>query len=336
MKKQRRPGPRGSGQQPGIPQRLTQRGLIRFGQLGQRQADTPVDPAHGIQRPFHRNRVGFTEQQLVQWCHLCIQCFGLRGISRQCGRTDPVHLPRGHIGRDRNVALRPQANQLPGRGIITGKHIQAARQPVNQRLAALQVAGGVLDGDDVVHISQAQSQSITFLDRFWESKRLDDIYKATDKLTYSPLAAMFRAGYVELSKVKKKGEGEAGTMHDKMDGLENIERALARAKVSETTKLENLLPFLATVGSAAPFVGLFGTVWGIMEAFSAIAASGQADLATVSGPIAEALIATAVSLASAIPAVVSYNYFNRRLKVLGAEMQTFANDYLNIVKRHFF
>ncbi len=188
----------------------------------------------------------------------------------------------------------------------------------------------------IVHISQAQSQSITFLDRFWESKRLDDIYKATDKLTYSPLAAMFRAGYVELSKVKKKGEGEAGTMHDKMDGLENIERALARAKVSETTKLENLLPFLATVGSAAPFVGLFGTVWGIMEAFSAIAASGQADLATVSGPIAEALIATAVSLASAIPAVVSYNYFNRRLKVLGAEMQTFANDYLNIVKRHFF
>jgi biopolymer transport protein TolQ len=189
----------------------------------------------------------------------------------------------------------------------------------------------------LVAISQAQSQSITFLDRFWESKRLDDIFRVAEGLKYSPLAAMFRAGYIELSKVKKgQVQNESGTMHDKMDGLENIERALARAKVSETTKLENLLPFLATVGSAAPFVGLFGTVWGIMEAFTKIQAAGKADLASVAGPIGEALIATAASLAAAIPAVVAYNYFNRRVKVLGAEMQTFASDYLNIVKRHFF
>ncbi|MCB9566109.1 MAG: MotA/TolQ/ExbB proton channel family protein [Myxococcales bacterium] len=189
----------------------------------------------------------------------------------------------------------------------------------------------------LIHISQAQAQSISFLDRFWESKRLDDIYRVTDKLKYSPIAAMFRAGYVELSKVKKKDEpSAAGTMHDKMDGLENIERALQRARVSEMTKLENLLPFLATVAGAAPFIGLFGTVWGIMDAFLNIAAAGQADLATVSQPIAEALVTTALALASAIPAVVAFNYFNRRLKVLGAEMSTFANDYLNIVKRHFF
>jgi len=189
----------------------------------------------------------------------------------------------------------------------------------------------------LVAISQAQSQSITFLDRFWESKRLDDIFRVAEGLKYSPLAAMFRAGYIELSKVKKgQVQNESGTMHEKMDGLENIERALARAKVSETTKLENLLPFLATVGSAAPFVGLFGTVWGIMEAFTKIQEAGKADLASVAGPIGEALIATAAALAAAIPAVVAYNYFNRRVKVLGAEMQTFASDYLNIVKRHFF
>jgi biopolymer transport protein TolQ len=191
----------------------------------------------------------------------------------------------------------------------------------------------------LIHLSQAQSQSITFLDRFWESKRLDDIYRVAEQLKHSPLAAMFRAGYIELSKVKKGGSGHAGpegSMHEKMDGLENIERALARARVSETTKLENLMPMLATIGSAAPFVGLLGTVWGIMEAFSAIAASGSADLATVSGPIAEALVATATSLMSAIPAVMAYNYFNRRIKVLGAEMTTFASDYTNIIKRHFF
>jgi len=189
----------------------------------------------------------------------------------------------------------------------------------------------------LVHVSQAQSQSISFLDKFWESKRLDDIFRVAEGLKHSPLAAMFRAGYIELSKVKKgQAPAETGAMHEKMDGIENIERALVRARVSETTKLENLLPFLATVGSAAPFVGLFGTVWGIMNAFTKISESGKADLATVSGPIAEALIATAVSLAAAIPSVVAYNYFNRRIKVLGAEMTTFGSDYLNIVKRHFF
>ena len=189
----------------------------------------------------------------------------------------------------------------------------------------------------LVAISQAQSQSITFLDKFWESKRLDEIFRQAEALKYSPLAAMFRAGYIELSKVKRGQQGsETGAMHEKMDGMANIERALARAKVSEMTKLENLLPFLATVGSAAPFVGLFGTVWGIMVAFTDIAAQGKADLATVSGPIGEALISTAVSLAAAIPGLVAYNYFNRRVKVLGSEMTTFGSDYLNILKRHFF
>ncbi len=192
----------------------------------------------------------------------------------------------------------------------------------------------------LIHVSMAQAQSITFLDKFWDSKRLDDIYRVAEQLKYSPIAAMFRAGYVELSKVKKAAAAaqQMGdqSMHEKMGDSDNVERALARARTSEQTKLENLLPFLATIGSAAPFVGLFGTVWGIMEAFTAIAASGKADLAAVSGPIAEALIATAASLASAVPAVIMYNYFQRRLKVLGAEMQNFGNDFMNIVKRHFF
>jgi len=192
----------------------------------------------------------------------------------------------------------------------------------------------------LVHVSMAQAQSITFLDKFWDSKRLDDIYRVAEQLKYSPIAAMFRAGYIELSKVKKATAAaqqlDTQSMHDRMEGADNVERALQRARTSEQTKLENLLPFLATTGSAAPFVGLFGTVWGIMEAFSAISEAGKADLASVAGPIAEALIATALALASAVPAVVLYNYFQRRLKVLGAEMQNFANDFMNIVKRHFF
>jgi biopolymer transport protein TolQ len=187
----------------------------------------------------------------------------------------------------------------------------------------------------LIQISQAQSQSVTFLDRFWESKRLDDIYRVAEGLKNSPIASMFRAGYVELSKIKKRGD-ETGSMHDKMEDTANIERALARAKISEMTKLETLLPFLATNGSAAPFIGLFGTVWGIMEAFLAIAAAGEADLGMIAQPIGESLITTALSLVSAVPAVVAFNYFNRRLKVLNAEMTAFQNDYVNIIRRHFF
>lgn len=202
----------------------------------------------------------------------------------------------------------------------------------------------------LIHITQAQNQSIRFLDRFWESKRLDEIYQVAEKLKRSPIAAMFRAGYIELSKVKRgKGQSQQShpgqqqygmeatvSMHDRAGDSDNVERALARARLSENTKLENLLPFLATVGSSAPFIGLFGTVWGIMEAFLNIAKAGHAELSAVSQPIAEALVTTALALASAVPAVVAYNYFQRRLKVLNAEMTNFSNDFLNIVKRHFF
>ena len=203
----------------------------------------------------------------------------------------------------------------------------------------------------LIHITQAQNQSIRFLDRFWESKRLDEIYQVAERLKRSPIAAMFRAGYIELSKVKRSsqqsqsghghGQQQFGmeasvSMHDRAGDSDNVERALARARLSENTKLENLLPFLATVGSSAPFIGLFGTVWGIMEAFLNIAKEGTAELAAVSQPIAEALVTTALALASAVPAVVAYNYFQRRLKVLNAEMTNFSNDFLNIVKRHFF
>ncbi len=189
-----------------------------------------------------------------------------------------------------------------------------------------------------IQITMAQSQSVNFLAKFWQSKRLDDIYRVAEGAKSSPIAAMFRAGYIELSKVKKQqaaGQDNA-SMHDKMGDADNVERALARAKLSESTKLENLLPFLATTGSAAPFIGLFGTVFGIMEAFLNIAAAGQAELSEVSQPIAEALVTTALALASAVPAVVAYNYFQRRLKVLGSEMSNFGSDFLNIVKRHFF
>ena len=194
------------------------------------------------------------------------------------------------------------------------------------------------------HLRDAHRQTVRFLDFFWQSKRLEDVYAESEKLSTSPISQLFRAGYVELTKVTSnsaaptKADQSAPAPGKVADtaGLENIERALRRASVSELTYLESKVSFLATVGSAAPFVGLFGTVWGIMGAFQDIYLQGNANLATVAKPISEALIATAVGLFAAIPAVVAYNFFLSKIKVLEGEMESFSSDFLNIVKRHFF
>jgi len=188
-----------------------------------------------------------------------------------------------------------------------------------------------------IHLRTAQEQSIRFLEIFWKSKRLDSIYEKAEALSNSPISQVFRAGYVELSKVTAQQKRESDDpMSEQLGGLENVERALKRAAVAEVTSLESSVPFLGTTASAAPFVGLFGTVWGIMRAFHDIYQMGNANLATVAKPISEALIATAFGLFAAIPAVVFYNYFVSRIRVLDSEMTNFSSDFLNIVKRHFF
>lgn len=182
-----------------------------------------------------------------------------------------------------------------------------------------------------LQLYRAQRQSVTFLEAFWKSKRLDAIYQAADGLGESPISQVFKAGYVELTKLTKDDE----TAGDQ-DGMENVERALRRASTAELTHLESMTSVLASVASAAPFVGLLGTVWGIMGAFHEIYLMGNANLATVSKPISEALIATALGLFAAIPAVVAYNHFAARIRVLEAEMENFSIDFLNIIRRHFF
>lgn len=188
------------------------------------------------------------------------------------------------------------------------------------------------------YLSRARRQSDDFLDTFWQSKRLDSIYQSVDEFDKAPLGEVFKAGYIELTKLKDSDteDDQQPAMHTRLSGIENVERALRRAMKAEMTHLESLVPYLATVGSTAPFVGLFGTVWGIMVAFININAQGSAGLDVVAQPIAEALIVTAIGLFTAIPAVVAYNFFTSRIKVLGAEMENFSDDFLNIVKRHFF
>ncbi len=187
-----------------------------------------------------------------------------------------------------------------------------------------------------LHLQRAQRESIQFLEVFWQSKRLDAIYQKADEFPRSPISQAFKAGYIELSKLKSSEEQAAGGMTGHLGGIENVERALRRATTSEMTHLESRLTFLATVGSNAPFIGLFGTVWGIMVAFVNLQAKNATGIDVVAGPIAEALIVTAFGLFTAIPAGVAYNWLLSKIRVISAEMENFSNDFLNIVKRHFF
>jgi biopolymer transport protein TolQ len=185
-----------------------------------------------------------------------------------------------------------------------------------------------------LYIGRAAGESARFVDAFWRSRDIEQIYKQAQALRNSPVSAMFIAGYTELAKL----QSDAQLKDDREGNLANIERALRRAQTQEGTKLESMVPFLASTGSAAPFIGLFGTVLGIMFAFLDISQGAQHSVPTLQsiGPhISEALIATAIGLAAAIPAVMAYNYFTRRIRVLRSEMETFEQDYLNIIKRHF-
>ena len=167
------------------------------------------------------------------------------------------------------------------------------------------------------------------------SSKLSDVLPAAKKYSYSTTAEVFRVGYAELTKINKPlNESAQGSDEISLSSLDNLERSMNKACNTEMTKLESALGFLATTGSASPFIGLFGTVWGIMDTFKGIGARGSATLAIVAPGISEALIATAAGLAAAIPAVIFYNYFLTQSKNMVQEMDNFAAEFLNIVERY--
>jgi len=188
-------------------------------------------------------------------------------------------------------------------------------------------------------LKRALFNSDSFLDVFWSGKSMDTIYAESKKYPSAPVAKLFQSGYVELQRLmereRQKSGGDSAHTVPPESSITNLERALVRATRSESMRLERSLGFLATAGSTAPFIGLFGTVWGIMNSFQNIGAQGGASLAVVAPGIAEALIATAVGLACAIPAVMGYNYFLHKIRALKIQMDNFASDFLNIVKRNF-
>jgi biopolymer transport protein TolQ len=186
------------------------------------------------------------------------------------------------------------------------------------------------------NFSTAKKASVDFLDLFWNAKSLDAIFSDSKKFSSGPVSNVFRAGYMEFQKVTTKGL-EKGIANQQIAalGLENVERALKRASVSESVRLEKSISWLATIASTAPYIGLFGTVWGIMNAFQGIGSGGPATLQNVAPGISEALIATAVALATAIPASVAYNTYVQRLRGFRTDMDNFAIDFTNILRRSY-
>ncbi len=182
-----------------------------------------------------------------------------------------------------------------------------------------------------VVIHRAIKVSDRFLEFFWSKKQFNAIAQGLKPFEASPLSILFREAFRELSSMNSGSTG--GGLSTDLGSKDNVARALRRATTSETHRLEKFLTFLATTASAAPFIGLFGTVWGIMDAFIGIGKTGSASLAVVAPGISEALIATAIGLAAAIPAVIGYNHLLNRVNVLIGEMDNFSQEFLNIVDR---
>jgi biopolymer transport protein TolQ len=189
--------------------------------------------------------------------------------------------------------------------------------------------------------SRAEKQDERFLKLFRESKSLSGVYEDCRRFSHSPLAALFREGYRELSYAMKGGNPGPGSGVPEVpavssdDLLTRLSRTLRHASLREISWLERTLIFLATTGNVTPFIGLFGTVWGIMDAFHSIGTTGSANLGAVAPGIAEALIATAAGIATAIPGVIGYNYFLNRIKGAGTRMDLFSLEFMGMAERIF-
>lgn len=177
-------------------------------------------------------------------------------------------------------------------------------------------------------LKRALNENALFLNTFWQSKNLDEILSKSEAFGNSPIASVFKFGVKELKKLNTEELSAAGASK-----VENMHRALARASNTEIATLEKNVSWLATTASAAPFVGLFGTVWGIMNSFQSIGATGAANLAVVAPGISEALITTATGIGAAIPAIIAYNHFAGQIKRIAVDIECFSQDFINIVQR---
>ncbi len=184
-----------------------------------------------------------------------------------------------------------------------------------------------------IMFKKSRIESVEFFDIFWNCKNLAEAFKSAQTYKTSPEAAVFMLGFNELQKLNRNKNSKEETLQDRLAGMETLKRVLQKGCDLQSAHLGKSLSFLATTGSTTPFIGLFGTVWGIMASFKEIGMRGSASLAVVAPGISEALVATAAGLAVAIPAVIFYNFYANKLSDMENELAAFTADFLNLVER---
>jgi len=183
----------------------------------------------------------------------------------------------------------------------------------------------------VVQFVRLKNQDKRFHQQFWAASSLDSAAEPSHELP-GQAARVAQAGYAAIA----VGDSQGNDLSHAINHQDRLERALRQQIVRERRSLETGLAVVASIGSTSPFIGLFGTVWGIMEALKGISAAGSASLETVAGPIGAALVATGVGIAVAVPAVLVYNYFLRRLKLTAADLDDFAHDFYSLAQKSAF
>lgn len=243
----------------------------------------------------------------------------------------------------------PENNAAPSNSGSALLEILANSTPISKAvliiLATFSIASLGITLYKVWTFRRLERQSATFLDVFRRSSKFSEVQAVCGSLSESPLVGLFLAGYAELTTQLRQNAAatesapganpRAPAGRPTLRSLTAVDRALMRASVVEVNKLEHRVSFLATTASVTPFIGLFGTVVGILMAFEGIAQTGSTNLSVVARPIADALVATAGGLVAAIPAVIFYNMLTQRVKVFASEMDDFAMEFLNIAERNF-
>lgn len=185
------------------------------------------------------------------------------------------------------------------------------------------------------YFRKAEMETRQFYDLFWDKRQFAAISEACNSFKTTPLARLFLEGYKEFQFIEREMDDTQDSQKRSAftDGIDNIERVLRRSTLTEINRMEKAVPFLATTGNTSPFIGLFGTVWGLMSSFRSIGLKGSANLAVVAPGISEALITTAMGLVAAIPAVIAYNHITTRISRITSEMDNFSTDLLGVIEK---
>ena len=247
------------------------------------------------------------------------------------------------------IALQSEAVGASGEGMGGGVVEWVARStPLSKFVLLILILFSIASWGIALHklweYRRLERQTSSFLDVFRRSTKFSEVQSVCRSLTHSPLVGVFQAGYAELNTQLRHGSDDAaaqpppggsGGARPTLRSFEALDRALLRASAVEANKMEDRVHLLATTASITPFIGLFGTVMGIVNSFSGIAQSGSTSLAVVAPGIGEALIATAAGLAAAIPAVYFYNHLTNKVKLYLSTMEDFSLEFLNIAERNF-